>query len=75
VRIVSTSRTPQPIKTGFKSGSKSRLPPMYDILRAKKFKSPFLTIYPENMTLILHMQKDIFQSKQYPVCTKSIFAH
>ena len=72
--------TPKPIKTGLKSCSKSRIPPIhvYDILRSKKFKkfkSPFVTIHPENMTMILHTQKDLFQSKQYPLCTKSIFAH
>jgi len=45
---------------GLKSVYKSRIPPIYDILRDKKFKkfkSPFMTILPENMTMILYMQK------------------
>jgi len=55
VRIVSKYRTPKPIRTSFKSGSNARKPPIYDILRDKKFKKfkyRFLTIHPENMTMI-----------------------
>jgi len=61
---ISYSKTNQNM---FKSDLKSRIPPMYDILRDKKFKkfkSPCLTIHPENITMILNMQKDHFQSKQ-----------
>ena len=69
--IVSTYCTPKPIRTGLKSGSNPRIPMIYNIFRDKKFKSPFLTIHPENMTMILAIKKDFFQSKQYRVCTKS----
>jgi len=49
---------------------------MYDILRDKKFKkfkSPFMTIHPENITMILHMQKDLFFSPNNILCVPRVF--
>jgi len=72
VRISSKYDTPKPIRTDLKSGSNSCKPPIYDILRDKKFKSPFLTFHPENITMILYMQKDLF-SVQTISCIPRVF--
>jgi len=48
---------------------------IFDILKDKKFNFPFLTIRAEKITMILHMKKAFFLLKQYPSCTKIIFAH
>jgi len=42
------------------------------LMKGKDIKIPVLTIHQENMALILHMKKYIFQSKQYSM---NIFAH
>jgi len=76
--ILSNYHIPKPIWTGLKSGSKSCIPPIY-ILRdkkIKKFKSPFLTIHLENMTMVLHMQKYIFFIPNNFLCVpRVLFAH
>jgi len=43
-----------------KSGSNPRIPLIYHMLRDKKFKTQILTIHPDNITMILHMKKDLF---------------
>jgi len=72
---VSKYCTPKSIRTGLKSGSCK--PPIYDILRNKKFKklkSRFLTVHPKSKTMVLHMHAEIpFFSPNNTLCVPRVF--